>query len=232
MDLVKITDLTNRLGISSRSLRYYEQAGLIQSVRSDFEKYRYYDAANIERLKQIMVLRKMQIPIKDIIHIYESEDMSIVVETFVNRICAIDEEVDALAKLRSIVNEFLQAMLKNGVTKISALPILYEKMEKRLDNLERRRAMNYEELSTLSDKLAKPVEPSIVHLPSMRVLSSNLKANSHMSDPDGFCRWIQSQGISSGDPGRHEQFEFQTSAGDVIILRVADDCAPRAKQVA
>ena len=67
MSLAKITDLTNMLGISSRSLRYYEQVGLIQSVRLNFEKYRYYDRANVERLKQIMVLRKMQIPIKDIV---------------------------------------------------------------------------------------------------------------------------------------------------------------------
>jgi len=42
-ELIKITDLTVRLGLSSRSLRYY-------------------DTENIERLKQIIVLRNMQIP--------------------------------------------------------------------------------------------------------------------------------------------------------------------------
>ena len=104
MELIRITDLTNHLGISSRSLRYYEQVGLIQSVRSDTEKYRFYDTENIERLKQIMVLRKMQIPIKDILHIYESEDMSTVVEVFVDRINAIDEEANALAELKRIVS--------------------------------------------------------------------------------------------------------------------------------
>ena len=93
MELVKITELTGMLGITSRSLRYYEQAGLIRSVRPDSGKYRYYDAANIERLRQILVLRKMQIPVKDILRIYESEDMSVVVETFVSRIRAIDEAV-------------------------------------------------------------------------------------------------------------------------------------------
>lgn len=67
MNLIKITDLTNNLGISSRSLRYYEQMGLIKSVRPEFEKYRFFDAENIERLKQIIILRKMQIPIKDTI---------------------------------------------------------------------------------------------------------------------------------------------------------------------
>ena len=63
--LVKITDLTAQLGLSSRSLRYYEQVGLIQSIRPAFEKYRFYDAENIERLKQIMVLRKMEIPMTE-----------------------------------------------------------------------------------------------------------------------------------------------------------------------
>ena len=75
MNLIKITDLTNQLDISSRSLRYYEQMGLIKSVRPEFEKYRYYDTENIERLRQIMVLRKMQIPIKDIIRIYPPHDI-------------------------------------------------------------------------------------------------------------------------------------------------------------
>ena len=32
MDLIKITDLTRQLGLSSRTLRYYEQMGLIESV--------------------------------------------------------------------------------------------------------------------------------------------------------------------------------------------------------
>jgi DNA-binding transcriptional MerR regulator len=86
MNLIKITGLTNQFGLTSRSLRYYEQAGLIESVRPQFEKYRFYDEENVERLKQIIVLRKMQISIKDIIRIYKSDDMSVVVQTFVDRI--------------------------------------------------------------------------------------------------------------------------------------------------
>ncbi|RAU95951.1 MerR family transcriptional regulator [Paenibacillus sp. YN15] len=223
MGLVKITDLTNMLGITSRSLRYYEQEGLIQSARSYSGKYRCYDAANIERLKQIMVLRKMKIPIKDIIRIYGSADMSVVVETFVNRIRAIDEEVNALTELRRIVNEFLLAMMQNGITKISALPILYEKMEKQLDTLERSRTMSYDELSAISDRLSKPIEPSIVALPPMRVLSSCLKGSEQTSDPEGFWRWVQTHGLAPGAPGAHERFEFQTDAGDITVIKIADD---------
>ena len=63
MCLIKITDLSTQLGLSSRTLRYYEETGLITSIRPQFEKYRYYDEQNVQRLRQIMVLRKMQIPI-------------------------------------------------------------------------------------------------------------------------------------------------------------------------
>lgn len=219
-ELIKITDLTAQLGLSSRSLRYYEQVGLIQSVRSDFEKYRYYDAENIERLKQIMVLRKMQIPIKDIIRIYESKDMSTVVEVFVDRIDAIDEETNALAELKRIVSEFLQTMIQNGITKISAIPLLYEEMDKQLNELEVRKPITAENLAAVSEKLAKSLEISIVALPSMRVLSSILKANIQTSDPEGFSRYIQQDGIV---PGNHERFEFQADFGDIVIQRIPND---------
>jgi DNA-binding transcriptional MerR regulator len=225
MNLVKITDLAFQLGISSRSLRFYEQAGLIKSVRPEFEKYRYYDEENTERLKQILVLRKMQIPIKDILRIYESEDMSVVVRTFVERIRAIDEEVGSLTELKRVTAEFLQAILENGISKISALPILYEKMEKQYEIIERSTVVNYNELLELSERLTKPVEPCIIQLPAMRVLTSRLKSEPKKSDLGGFWRWVQSHGVPPGEPGAHEQFEYQSEAGDVAILRIQDDYA-------
>ena len=222
-ELVKITDLTTQLGLSSRSLRYYEQIGLIQSVRPEFEKYRFYDTETIERLKQIMVLRKMQIPVKDILRIYENESMSVVVETFVNRIHTIDDEIGALAELKRIVGDFLQTMIDNGVTKISAIPLLYEEMDKQLELMEERDPVTYEDLSNISERLAKPVEPSILSLPCMRVISSYLKENEQKSDIDGFWRWIQEQNFPLCEPGRHERFEYQSDVGDVIIQRIPDD---------
>ena len=221
--LIKITDLTTQLGLSSRSLRYYEQIGLIQSTRPEFEKYRFYDAETIERLKQIMVLRKMQIPVKDILRIYESESMSVVVETFVNRIHAIDDEIGTLGELKRITSDFLHTMQKNGLTKISAIPLLYEEMDKQLELIEEHEPVTYEDLSNISERLARPVEPSILSLPCMRVISSYLKENEQKSDIDGFWRWIQEQNFPLCEPGRHERFEYQSDVGDVFIQRIPDD---------
>ena len=220
--LVKITDLTTRLGLSSRSLRYYEQVGLINSIRPAFEKYRYYDEDNIERLKQIIVLRKMQIPVKDIQRIYESEDMSVVVETFVERIGAIDEEIGALSELKRITSDFLQTMLQNGVKKISALPLLYEEVDKQLELIEERKPNDYSKLNSINERLVKQPEFAIISLPAFRVVSSFLKANPSQSDVDSFWRWVQEQNITIA-PGQHQRFEYQTEFGDVIIQRIEDD---------
>lgn len=135
MKLMKITDLTQELGLSSRTLRYYEQMGLVSSMRLPFEKYRYYDRENIDRIRQIMVLRKMQIPIRDILRIYESHDMTVLVESFVKRIRSIDQEVGALSELKRIINKFMQALMENGINHISALPLLYQRLENQMESM-------------------------------------------------------------------------------------------------
>jgi DNA-binding transcriptional MerR regulator len=222
VELIKITDLTQRLDISSRTLRYYEQIGLLQSVRPTYEKYRYYDGENIERLRQIMILRKMQVPVKDILRIFDSRDMSVVVETFAGRIRAIDHEIDALSELKRIVNEFLQAMLQNGVKHISALPLLYEEMGRQLERLEHRKPATYKELSAVAEKLAGPVEVKILELPSMRVLTS-IRKDTGLSDAEGFWDWLDRAGLQFVNPGRHELFEYQTDAGQTVMIRKLDE---------
>ncbi|MBQ7338682.1 MAG: MerR family transcriptional regulator [Clostridia bacterium] len=223
MNLICITDAVKLFGVSSKTLRYYESVGLIASVRPPFEKYRYYDMETIERLKQIMVLRKMKIPIKDIIRIYENADMSTVVEVFVNHINAIDEETNSLTELRRIVSEFLQNMMQNGITKISALPLLYEEMNKRLKIMDEPRPVSFQELSAVSQRLSKSIQPAIISLPRMRVLSSYRKGQAEVSEPDNFWRWIQQYGLDFGQPGEHRRFEYESVAGDVILVVIPYD---------
>ena len=70
-ELIKIKDMTGRYDISARTLRYYEDMGLLTSVRSDDYAYRLYDDAAVKRLEQILILRKL-----NIIAIYPDIDIS------------------------------------------------------------------------------------------------------------------------------------------------------------
>lgn len=230
MELIKITDLTNQLGISSRTLRYYEQMGLIHSVRRQFEKYRFYDRETIERVKQIMVLRKMQIPIKDIISIYESRDMTKLVDSFVSRIDAIDNEIEALKELKLIINRFMEILKENGIKHISALPLLYEKLNEHLETQETQEThetheekteITFNRLTELSEKVSQPPDLTIIHLPPMHVVSSKLK-DSETSDVDGFWDWMIQNQIPFGTPGSHGLFEYQDDKAQTVILQKMD----------
>lgn len=217
MDLIKITDLSNQLGLSSRTLRYYEEAGLIMSIRPQFEKYRYYDEQNVQRLRQIMVLRKMQIPIKDIVRIYDSREMLDITQVFVDKLNEIDRETTALSELKRIINDFLNKMIEKGIKHISALPLLYEEMDKQLTV---RESIGMEQLSEVSERLVRPLDISIVKLPKMRELSSYLKADPRNSDTDAFSHYIQMNGIITD---YHESFEYREYENDVMVSKIDDD---------
>ena len=209
MEPVKITAVSKELGITSRTLRYYEEIGLINSIRPNFERYRYFDKDNIERIRQIQVLRKMQIPIKEIVSIYYSREMSTVVEVFTRRIAKIDDEINALSELRRIVYEFLDTMHEKGIKKISAIPLLYDEMEKRLERSDR--------LDAASEVLRKPVETSIVSLPSMAMISS-VNHHTNQSEPAEFWNWLNRINFPLSGPGQGEIFEFQNDNQDTVII--------------
>ena len=96
-------------------------------------------------------------------------------------------------------------------------------MDKQLAVFEEQKPVTMAELEDVSDKLAKPLVLSIVDLPPMRVLTSFRKPDTKESDFSGFSRYIQVNGLSRAASGSHRQFEFQTEAGDVLMVRVPED---------
>lgn len=225
MCLIKITDVTDKFDITSRTLRYYEEVGILQSVRLPLEKYRFYDEENITRLQQLIILRKLQIPIKDIIKIYENRDMTILVQSFTNRLEAIDNEIETLSDLKVLVNEFLQAMLDNGISHISALPLIYERVELQLLSKSEKKKLTLSRFNEITDRLIKPLELSIVELPQMTILSSKLKKTGK-SDVTRLWNVLEDLQIPFGTPGSHSLFEFQTNDDTVIMQKLDSDIHP------
>lgn len=230
MNLMKITQVTEVFGVSSRTLRYYEQVGLLKSERPPFEKYRYYDEENINRLRQILVLRKMQIPIKDILKIYQNQDMETLVQSFVNRMEEIDSEINTLSELKAFINDFLNAMTQYGITQISALPLLYERVEAELLSTPREK-FAMEKLNTLSERLAKPIEMDIVLLPPLQVVTS-IKKDSGRSEIDSFWDWLSANQIPFGKPGSRSLFEYQMDEEIILMQKLPDAMGEKGEKTA
>ena len=65
-DTFDITAVCNDLGISSRTLRYYEEIGLIESTKSNCSKRRRYTKDQIEKIQYILTLRSIGLSMKAI----------------------------------------------------------------------------------------------------------------------------------------------------------------------
>ncbi len=109
-ELMKITQASRRFDISPRTLRYYEEMGLIKSIRLPDYAYRSYDESNVLRLSQIVLLRKLRIPIKQIGELLESDDAVEAITLFQRHADAIRGEIDALETLREILHALMERL--------------------------------------------------------------------------------------------------------------------------
>ena len=84
-ELIKIRDISTKYDISARTLRYYEDMGLITSTRNGDYAYRQYDDNAIRRLEQILILRKLNISVKDIQRIFNTSGSEVVLDVLGKR---------------------------------------------------------------------------------------------------------------------------------------------------
>jgi len=138
-ELLKIRDVSSKYDISARTLRYYEDMGLIHSIRSDDYAYRLYDKSAVKRLEQILILRKLNINIKDIQRVFAASGSEVVLEVLGKKVTDIDEEVALLHELKEIVLEFIRQIKDADFSNDGDVKLLYEKakdIETKLINVE------------------------------------------------------------------------------------------------
>ena len=126
-ELIKIQEVSNKYNITARTLRYYEDMGLISSTRSGDYAYRLYDESAIKRLEKILVLRKLNISIKDIKRIFSSSGSDIVLDVLGKKVQNIDDEVALLHELKEIVLEFIRQIEQIDFNSDANVKMLYEK---------------------------------------------------------------------------------------------------------
>ena len=181
-ELIKIRDVSLQYGISARALKYYEEMGLITSTRSDDYAYRLYDDAAVQRLEQILILRKLNISIKDIQRIFNTSGSEVVLEVLGKKVDAIDEEVSLLNELKTIVLDFIRQIEQSDFDKESDVKLLYEKakeIETQIVNVDYDgNVANVNRLLEVTEKLA--VAPDLVERRSHCYLIFNLGSASNV----------------------------------------------------
>ena len=70
---MKINEVEAAVGVTKKNIRFYEEEGLIHPGREPGNGYRSYSAADVERLRRIKLLRKLDVPLAEIRQMLEGE---------------------------------------------------------------------------------------------------------------------------------------------------------------
>lgn len=69
-----VKDMSEITGVSIRTLRYYDEIGLLKPTEYTEAGYRLYDNKALEKLQEIMFFRELEIPLMDIKKIMDNPD--------------------------------------------------------------------------------------------------------------------------------------------------------------
>jgi len=174
-----VSEVSKGLGVSSRMLRYYEQIGLLESRRIEAYAYRVYDEQAIRRLRQIIILRKLRVPVKQIREIFGNRDAVSVIEVFERNVSEIDEQITALSTVKSILNRLVQELQEKANLHLqldflgeSAVFAIVDSISFPQNIIQEGKSIN--DLNIANDTLSKLADKDvrIIYLPPMTVAAA------------------------------------------------------------
>lgn len=177
MALQTIGQVAKRYGVSLRMLRYYEKEGLLSSTRKADYAYRVYDESALNRLRQIIILRKLRIPVRQIKAIFSNQDAIETIDIFEKSISEVDEEITALSTIRTILKRFVDALQEKANITLHVDMLVDASMLPLIDSLsiskhQIKESVSMEALSKAADVLGKLRDVRILFLPPMTVAAA------------------------------------------------------------
>lgn len=116
--ITPISDLSKALGLTTRTLRYWEEVGIIESVQRADGAARGYTLDFVRRIKFIMKLKEFGLTIKEMQDLYVAYGEAKETERMIPRLLqildehvkAIDEKMACLTSLRNDIAEYRKRM--------------------------------------------------------------------------------------------------------------------------
>ncbi len=114
-DLMTIKDTENLTGLTIKSIRYYEEKGLIRIGRNKDNNYRNYSEEDIERLKLIKILRYIDFSTEDISVMLKKDNIT---EPLKIKSKQLEEKSNNYLEKQNICNSLIKDNKKKNFNKI------------------------------------------------------------------------------------------------------------------
>ncbi|MBI1280128.1 MAG: MerR family transcriptional regulator [Anaerolineaceae bacterium] len=113
--MVLIKELSDRTGVPRKTIRYYEQSGLLPRAKRAENRYRVYDDADIDRLRFVKSARALDFTLQEIAQILATRDRNEPPCTHVMGLLQ-DHMDDIAARIRDLeqLHQELSALYETG----------------------------------------------------------------------------------------------------------------------
>lgn len=213
MEAITVTAVTRQLKVSTRMLRYYEQLGLIRSFRKDGYAYRMYDETAVARLRQILILRKLRIPLKQIQRILQTPDAAVAIDVFRQNIAETDTTVTALTTIRNILQTLVDRLEQSADVHVRGLITEDEEVLAAIASLvppalNDKEGNNMESLNRAEEALSALTDVRIVYLPPATVAAAHvIDDEPEAKTSELLDRFVRMSGLAESKPDlRHYGF--------------------------
>ena len=122
---MKINEVEAAVGVTKKNIRFYEEEGLLSPRREPGNGYRIYSQADVERLRRIKLLRKLDVPLADIRAMLEgqctlAEGMVQQLERLHSRRADLDEAVSFCELLQKESGDLDQLDVEQTLARLTA----------------------------------------------------------------------------------------------------------------
>ena len=122
---MKINEVEAAVGVTKKNIRFYEEEGLISPSREPGNGYRSYSQADVERLRRIKLLRKLDVPLAEIREMLEgqrtlAEGMSQQLERLRSRRADLEEAIGFCTLLQQENGPLEQLDVEQTLARLSA----------------------------------------------------------------------------------------------------------------
>ncbi len=117
--LLKIGDFARLAGTNLRTLRYYEELGLLQPATRSEGGFRYYRPTDLNRLEMIKNLQELGLPLERIGDLMDTRNRGLERSAMLARVAAALSEQDRLIAQRIEQLEAQRQKLKSAASKLN-----------------------------------------------------------------------------------------------------------------
>ncbi len=125
-NLFTIGKLSSMTGISTRSIRHYENLGLLSCNSVSDANYRLFGEYELKRLKQILLLKSLGFSLQEVSEILTAEENKEISQLFEDRLETINREVCKLNKNKELLEAVSNIYKTNGLEYINNFHLIKE----------------------------------------------------------------------------------------------------------